>query len=162
MVFVSIFAKLKNDAMKKLLMFITIVIAYITGFSQTIDIGYKTNCFQCYEDTIYNHLLSIIDSTTLNELIKENVEFKVRVSWSMETGNINEVVIIDKSSVLPDEIKEDYKSILFSHRFVYLCHSEHDVDDYMTRDVIKGENMGLLTGNFHVWWKRKTWQNNRK
>ena len=136
--------------MKKLLMFITIVIAY------------KTNCFQCYEDTIYNHLLSIIDSTTLNELIKENVEFKVRVSWSMETGNINEVVIIDKSSVLPDEIKEDYKSILFSHSFVYLCHSEHDVDDYMTRDVIKGENMGLLTGNFHVWWKRKTWQNNRK
>ena len=34
--------------------------------------------------------------------------------------------------------------------------------DKMTRNVIKGENMGLLTGNFHVWWKRKTWQNNRK
>ena len=148
--------------MKKALLYVLLTATNYICFSQTIDIGYKTDCFECYEDTIYNCLLSIIDSVTLNQLAKDNTDFKVSVTWSMETGYTNKVVIIDRLSVLPDEIKEDYRSILFSYRFIYLCHSEHDVYDKMTRDVIKGENMGILTGNFHVWWKRKTWQNNRK
>lgn len=148
--------------MKKALFYVLLASTINTGFSQTVDIGFKPDCFECYEDTIYNCLISIIDSVTLNKLAEDDVYFKVHVTWSMETGYTNEVMIIDKSDVLSDQIKEDYKSILFSHRFVYLCHSEHDVYDKMTRDVIKGENMGLLTGNFHVWWKRKTWQNNRK
>ena len=145
--------------MKRFLLYVMLAASINTGFSQTVDIGFKPDCFECYEDTIYNCLISIVDSITLNKLAEDNVYFRVRVTWSMETGYTNEVVIIDKSSVLLDEIKEDYKSILFSHRFVYLCHSEHDVYDYMTRDVIKGENMGLLTGVFHVWWKRQTVKN---
>lgn len=126
------------------------------GFSQTVDVGYKADCLESYANIVYENLLLIIDSTDLNELIKENVKFRVLVKFNTDTGYPKEILIIDSLNVLSNEKKEEYKSLLFKTKF-YLCHNEHDVHKKTAREV---GMTGIDAGRFSTWWSKKHRANN--
>lgn len=139
---------------RKILFFSLFFVVNYTGYSQIVDVGYKANCIESYSDIIYESLLSIIDSTVLNDLIKQNVKFRVRIELSTKTGFPNEILIIDNSNVLSKEKEIEYKTHLFKTRF-YLCHNEHDLYDKPAKDVFTGENIIVFTSFFSTWWYMK-------
>lgn len=142
--------------MKRIILLLSLpLVVNCTGFSQIVDIGYKANCIESYSDIIYESLLSIIDSSTLTELVKKDVKFRVRINFSTKTGFPSEILIIDSSNVLSDEKKIEYKFLLSEIQF-YLCHNEHDMYDKPAKDIFIGESTSIFTSFFSTWWYMKT------
>ncbi len=128
------------------------------------DLGYKIDCYEFYYPCIiYNKLISIIDSNTIDLLINKfeedrNCAFIVYYTLNIRTGYLEEVIIRDNCMLLSLEKKEEFKEILYSTKFS-ICHIDKFYQDLkiveLYRDVYKSKDDVIGRASvcaFSVWW----------
>ncbi len=127
------------------------------GLSQ-VDIGYKDNCLEDYTNVIYEALLYVIDTTTINIIVekyeKENCNFKIYVILDTKTGYPKDIIINDMCNILSDNKKEEYK-ILLSKKQFDICHADYFLKGKLVNEIYHKGSININSGDFTLWWRMK-------
>jgi hypothetical protein len=136
-----------------LVLFSLLNIYYI--FAQT-DIGYRYDCCAYYSNIIYEKLLTIIDTSTITNLINKNCRFMLKISLVKETGTICEITLKDTCHLLSEKQKEEFENILYYNTLFNICHDDEWRRDKLAREVYPQSIIQITTSSFYFWWYEKT------